>query len=415
MLRRLQQLPQRAESLLAIVSFGASSLYWLALAFAMSAAQYGSMMTLQAAVLLVVAIFTFRTHDLVYYLTATQQQPVGRSWRIGLGVEAGAAAACSLVCALGAWLFAGRLSADVRPEQIVAFAVLASLSVLQGATVAKLRQTHRSRHIVVAEAGAIAAWAGVAVTAFLLPDHPATLMLILGAIPQAVRSIALLAQSAGGENSVVEERARPGAMQIARYLAGGQMINVVKNGATSIETMIVAAFAAPGVVAMYRLAKSTLGAASAAANVAFQQGFASIAKAVDAEHKLRLWRQLNRRTVRLCLVAYPFSAAFALIYGLQKPEISVAVFELITLGVFAAFLPSVLLQGPFVIVSIEGQHGAANRAFLLSLVVLLAVSAPLFAIPSIWLFLVAVLAATLTRYLLLAQAARRIIAAGQGA
>jgi hypothetical protein len=414
MLRRLRPLRQRAESLLAIVSFGASSLYWLALAFTMSAAEYGSMMTLQATVMLVLAVFTFRTHDLVYYLTATQQQPIGRSWRIGLGVEAGAAAACSLVCALGAWLFADTFAVDARPEQIVLFAVLTSLSVLQGATVAKLRQLHRAGRIVVAEAVTIAAWTGVAVTAFLLPDHPPTLMLILGAIPQAVRSLALLAQSAG-EDHVTEERARPGAMQVARYLAGGQMINVVKNGATSIETMIVAAFAAPGAVAMYRLAKSTLGAASAAANVAFQQGFASIAKAVDAEHKLKLWRGMNRRTVRMCLVAYPFSAVFALVYGLQKPEISVAIFELITLGVFAAFLPSVLLQGPFVIVSIEGQHGAANRAFLLSLVVLLAVSALLFAIPSIWLFLAAVLAATLTRYLLLAKAARRIIGAGQGA
>jgi O-antigen/teichoic acid export membrane protein len=202
----------------------------------------------------------------------------------------------------------------------------------------------------------------------------------------------------------------PGASHIARYLAGGQMINVVKNGATSIETMILAAFAGPGVIAMYRLAKSTLGGASAAANVAFQQGFASIAKAVDAEHKKSIWGQLNRRTVRLCLLTLPVSAAFALIYGLDKPDISIVTFELITVGVFLAFLPSVLLQGPFIIVSIAGNHGAANRAYLVSLIVLLAGAVALFAMPSVWLFLGVVAASSWCRHLMLARSARALLA-----
>ena len=407
---RLRQLRQRAESIFAIVSFGASSLYWLALAFTMSATEYGAMMTAQAAVLLIVAVFTFRTHDLVYYLVSSVDQPLGRSWRIGLTVETAAAGASIAICAAGAWLFSGRLAVEASPVLLALFALLASLAVMQGATIAKLRHSHRADRIVRADAACIAAWGAVAAAAVAMPDHPPAMMLVLGAAPQAVRTVSLIAQSLG-DGLDTERPPRPATGLVAKYLAGGQMINVAKNGATSIETMIVAAFAAPGTVAMYRLAKSTLGAASAAGNVAFQQGFASIAKAPSSEDKARVWRGMDRRSLRLFLAALPLSAGFALVYGLQKPEISIVEFELITLGVFAAFVPSILLQGPFVIVSVEGRHGVANRAFLLSLVVLLAGSTLLFAFPSIWVFLAAVIASSVTRYLVLARAARTFLAA----
>ena len=194
---RLRQLRQRAESIFAIVSFGASSLYWLALAFTMSATEYGAMMTAQAAVLLIVAVFTFRTHDLVYYLVSSVDQPLGRSWRIGLTVETAAAGASIAICATGAWLFSGRLAVEASPVLLALFALLASLAVMQGATIAKLRHSHRADRIVRADAACIAAWGAVAAAAVAMPDHPPAMMLVLGAAPQAVRTVSLIAQSLG--------------------------------------------------------------------------------------------------------------------------------------------------------------------------------------------------------------------------
>jgi len=405
----LEYLRQRAESLLAVATFGASSVYWLGLALTMSAAEYGSMMILQAAVLLVVAVFTFRTHDLVHFLISKADQPTGRSWRIGLGVELGAAAVCTVCATLGAWTFTGT-PAEPRPEQIAIFAALAALSVAQGATVAKLRHLDRDERIVWAGYACLVAWIAVGAAVLVLPEHRPVLMLILGAAPQAVRTLVLLACSTVKDGAGDDGRSRPAAAMIARYLAGGQLINVVKNGATSIETMVLAAFAPPAVVALFRLAKSTLGAPSAASNVAVQRAFVSVAKAADSAGKVEVWRRMTRGTVRLCLVFYPISAAFALLYGLQKPDISVLTFELITAGVFVVFVPSLLLQGPFVILSVEGSQGAVNRAYIFSFVIFMAGSLLLFAVPSIWVFLAALLVSSLARQVLLERSAKAVLA-----
>jgi O-antigen/teichoic acid export membrane protein len=410
----LRHLRARAESLLAIAGFGASSLFWLVLAFLMPAAEYGSMMTVQAPVLLVVAVFTFRTHDLVYYLASQRGLGIERSWRIAVTIEAVATLACIAMCAVGLTLFDIELPVTGHRGQVLLFGFLAALTVLQGATVAKLRYQQRANRIIVANWVCLGGWV-LAGAALLWPEHPPLAMLSLGSLPQALRSLALLMQSRVAEADGGRASTSVPRNEIIRYLAGGQMINVVKNGATSIETMILAAFAPPAIIAMYRLAKSTLGVATSAANVAFQQGFAAIAKAQDQARRLVQLRLLNRRSLRIALASYPLSAAFALAYGLYKPEIEVLTFELIVLGVFIAFIPSVLIQGPFIVVTLSGENRTANFAYLLSLVVLGAISLILFAVPSVWIFIAATFLSALARHVFLSRRAAAMLAMGNGA
>jgi hypothetical protein len=405
----LRHLQARAESLLAIAGFGASSLFWLVLAFLMPVSEYGLMMTVQAPVLLVVAAFNFRTHDLVYYLASQRGLGIERSWRIAVSIEAAATLASIAVCAVGLAWFDIELPVTGHRGDVVLFGALASLTVLQGSTVAKLRYHHRANRIVVANWVCIGGWL-LAAMGLLWSSRSPLAMLSLGSLPQALRSLALLVQSR--VNSPEDRQSTPFVprREIARYLAGGQMINVVKNGATSIETMILAAFAPPAMIAMYRLAKSTLGIAISAANVAFQQGYAAIAKAPDHTRKLVQLHLLNRRSLRVALASYPLSAAFALAYGLYEPKIEILTFELIVLGVFVAFIPSVLIQGPFIVVTLNGENRTANYAYLLSLAVFGVISLILFAVPSVWIFIAATFLGALSRHIVLSRRAAAMLA-----
>jgi hypothetical protein len=248
------------------------------------------------------------------------------------------------------------------------------------------------------------------VAILLARSHEPLEMLVVGSAPQAVRTIILVFLSIIANHGRSAPKEPISGFVVIRFLAGGQIVNVVKNGATSIETMILAAFAAPQVIALYRLAKSSFGVATAASNTAVQQGFFSIAKAETIAAKFRQVRLLRLRLVRICLATYPLSCAFAGVYGMYKPDVTIISFELITFGVFLASLPTVLLQASFVVLSLEGKNGKVSIAYLLSLVVLLGISLALFVAPSVWLFLGALFASGLTRQLYLARCADALLA-----
>lgn len=387
-------LSRRIESLFAVANFGAASLFWLAIAFLISPSEYGVLMTLQAAVLLLVALFTLRTHDLVYYLTGSRGYSLSEAYRTALTIELAAAVLCAgigllVILTIGSTRIA-------QPELAAVFVLVATAVVVQQGSVVRLRRMGRTRLIVAADSATLASWLGVGGYVLVGMPGPREMLLVLGAAPQAVRSALLLVgallapREAGGCANKTDWKS------VARFIAGGQSINFVKNGATSLETMIVAAFAGPAVVAMYRLTKSTQGLAAAISNVAFQQGSNSIAATPDPERRQSLWRQVRRRGIRACIATYPAGALFALAYAWQKPEIGLLEFQAIMAGSYIAFFPLVLLQGSFIVVSLAGRHRVVNRAYLVSTAVLLLLCASLFLLPSIWAFLAAL---TLSNYL----------------
>ena len=149
------------ETLFAVANFGASSVFWLVLAFMMPAKLYGTMMTVQAAVFLIVTAFTFRTHDLVFFLVSKHGASVERAFRTGLAIEITAALLATLACTGGAAI--GYMPAGTEP-QVAALALLAGIGSAQGAVVAKLRYLVEGRRIMVADATCMAAWLAAGTT-----------------------------------------------------------------------------------------------------------------------------------------------------------------------------------------------------------------------------------------------------------
>lgn len=384
------------ETLFAVANFGASSVFWLVLAFMMPARLYGTMMTVQAAVFLIVTAFTLRTHDLVFFLVSKHDASVERAFRTGLAIEITAALLATLACTGGAAI--GYIPAGTGPE-VAALALLAGIGSAQGAVVAKLRYLVEGRRIMVADATCMAAWLAAGTTLLFVRDTPVLTMLIIGATPNAIRTVALVVAAHRHQDPDQQPFALSWGRRaaIGNFLSGAQLTNFLKNGSVSIETMILATFCSPAAVAMYRLAKSTQGVANAAINVEYQRSYSALARATTHSDKRGLLHHLQRVSTLLCLALYPVSAAFALGYALHKPDIDVWSFQLITLAAFIAFIPAALQQGYMILLMQEGAHQTVNRAYIVSVGLLCLLSLGLYALPSIWVFLAALILSAVAR------------------
>ncbi|MBD8620613.1 hypothetical protein IFT67_16955 [Sphingomonas sp. CFBP 13728] len=396
--RGLRLIRGNIETLFAIANFGASSIFWLALAFLIPAARYGQMMTLQAAVFLIVTALTFRTHDLVFFLVRNRGQGIDQAFRIGFAIEAVAAVVATLVCAAVAatvWPMPG-----ATPTGAALLALVAGIGGAQGAAVAKLRYLVRGRSVMLADAACMVGWIAAGLTALALRNASLLTLLTVGTVPNALRTVALLAgvrRHRGVLDSAPLASGWADRGAIIRFLGGAQLTNFLKNGSVSIETMILAAFCPPTAVAMYRLAKSTQGAASAAINVEYQRSYSALARADTHMARLAAVQHLRRKSIRLCVALYPVSATFALAYALHKPDIGLVTFQFVTLAAFVAFIPAAAQQGYMILLLQEGAHRTVNAAYILSVGLLCTLSLTLLAVPTISIFLTALIASAVAR------------------
>lgn len=406
----LDYVVRRFEALMALANFGASSLYWLGIAFLISVSDYGVLMTVQAAILLVVALFTMRTHDMVFFLSGTHGYSIGHAWRAAFTIEIAAMVLC--LAAGVAVIFL--IERDTFPSPFVAvlFLTLAATVIFQQASIAKLRRLERLGTIHAANGLTLFLW--TLALAWLALTSPEALgdFLVVGAIPLAGRSLILVAGALVAHDPAATGGRPTEWGRVARFAISGQAVNFVKNGATSIETTILAIFVPPAPVALYRLTKSAQGMATAFSNVAFQQGSDSIASASAADHRRDLLRRLRLRGLRGSLATYPFAAAFAALYAWWKPEVGMVEFQLVMAFSFLAMLPQIMLQGAFIVLSLAGQHARVNAIYLLSAGALALFSCVLFAAPTIWAFLAALTAANVLRWALLERAAGALVEAG---
>ena len=404
---RLAYLTQRLESLLAVANFGASSTFWLTTAFLISVEDYGRLMTLQAAILLLVAAFTLRTHDLVYFLTVSHGASLARAWRAGLAMETVAA----MLCLSGglAIIFVIAPGRFPDPAGSAIFLAVATAVVAQQASIARIRRSGRAALIRGTDGIVLLLWGGALLYLLLGLDRDREQLLILGAMPQAVRTLLLVVCAAWLSEDETDNRTATPWAAVVRYVIGGQAVNFIKNGATSIETTILAAFISPAPVALYRLTKSTQGIVTAFSNVVFQQGTDALSSARDTAHRSELLRQLRRRGLRGALAAYPFSVIFALVYAYVKPDVSAVEFQLVMAFSFIALLPQILLQGSFIVISLAGKQVTVNLIYLISTVALVALSCALFVHPSIWVFLAALTGANVARLVMLDRAAKSVL------
>ena len=396
--RILRRLHGNVETLFAIANFGASSIFWLALAFLMPATRYGQMMTLQATIFLIVTAFTFRTHDLVFFLVRKRGQSIDDAFRVGFAIEVAAGILVAPLCA--AAIAAVWTTPGTTPAGAALLALIAGIGSAQGAAVAKLRYMVHGRSVMLADATCMAGWIAAGCCALVLREASLLTLLAIGTVPNALRTIALLAgvrhhRTRTGSEPVISGWVDRNA--IGRFLGGAQLTNFLKNGSVAIETMILAAFCPPTAVAMYRLAKSTQGAANAAINVEYQRSYSALARAETHPARLAVLHHLQRQSIRLCIALYPISAVFALADALHKPEIGLVTFQLVTLAAFVAFIPAALQQGYMILLLQEGAHNTVNAAYIVSVGLLCALALALFAVPTIWIFLAALIASAVAR------------------
>lgn len=404
---------RRFESLMAIANFGASSLYWLAIAFIVSVSDYGVLMTAQAAILLVVALFTLRTHDMVFFLSGTHGYSIGHAWRAAFTLEIAALALC-FAAGVAVILL---LVPGTFPSLSVAvlFLTLSATVIFQQASIAKLRRLERLRTIHAANGATLALWVLALLWLALGSRDGLADFLVAGAIPLAGRSLILVAGAlVARDRAALASEGATDWWRVVRFAVSGQAVNFVKNGATSIETTILAIFVPPAPVALYRLTKSAQGMATAFSNVAFQQGSDSIASASAPGHRRDLLRRLRLRGLRGSLATYPFAAAFAALYAWWKPDVGMGEFQLVMAASFLAMLPQIMLQGAFIVLSLAGRHARINAIYLLSAAALGLFSCALFVVPSIWVFLAGLTAANVLRWVLLERAAMTLVRSEQG-
>lgn len=401
----------RAEAGIAILSFGGSSLYWLALAFAMSPAAYGTMMTLQAAVLVVVMIFTFRTHDLFFNLVSRHGCPADVAYRRTLRIELVAGAAGALICTLTALAIepaGGGLGAALG---IAAFALLASLAVIHGASIGKLRYLTRGDIIARTDLLTALAWAAACASIPLTYRLPVIVPLIIGSAPPAVRTLALLlAVRKFLPRAAVQPRDPPievGSAPVMRFLAGAQITNFIKNAGVSIETLILAAFTPPAVVAMYRVARALQGASNAALNVSYQRFYPILARATAEGERTDASRRMRRNALAISFAIYPLSVLAALAYSLLKPEVGLIELQLVTAGTFVALLPNALQQGSIALLLVDGDHRAVGTGYVLSLLALGLTALVMLLWPRVEVFIAGLVAAGFVRWWYLEAKGRR--------
>lgn len=398
---------RRFEALMAVANFGASSLYWLVIAFLISVHDYGVLMTVQAAILLIVALFTLRTHDMVFFLSGTHGYTIGHAWRAAFSIEIVALALCLAVGS--AAIFVVESASFPDPATALLFLGLSSLVIFQQASIAKLRRLERVGTIHWANCLTLVAWTSALTWLAMASDDAMGEFLLIGAAPLAVRSVVLVAGAIAVRNQAPPDNLRTQWGRVIRFAVSGQAVNFVKNGATSIETTLLAFFVSPALVALYRLTKSAQGMATAFSNVAFQQGSDSIASATKTDHRSDLLRRLRVRGLRGWLATYPFAAAFAAVYAWWKPDVGLVEFELVMLVSFVAMVPQILLQGAFIVLSLAGRHARINAIYLISAVALGVLSCAMFVEPTIWVFLAALTAANVLRWLLLERAAGAVV------
>ena len=392
----------RAEAGAAMISFAANSFYWLALAFAMPPAVYGRMMTLQAGVLVVVTVFTLRTHDLFFNLITQNGCAVGTAYRKTLRIELAAASVGAILCSVGAIFFRPLGSGTSNALEIAGYAWLASFGVIHGASIGKLRYWTRGDIIAKTDLLSALVWGAACLSIPFVRDLPLVMPLLIGAAPNVVRTAALIlsARSLALKAEAVDvDRpiANIGRSQILGFLAGAQVTNFFKNAAVSIETMILAAFAPPATVAMYRVARGTQGAVTAALNVFYQRVYPALARAGSGAERRQALHRLQRSSLVTCLSIFPLSALIALGYSLLKPEIGIVELQLITAGTFLALLPTAYQQGAFAVLSLAGDHRSAGIAYIYSFLFLGLTSLLLFVWPSVEIFMVGVIGGAVVR------------------
>lgn len=370
----------RLEIVSVTLSFGASSLYWLVSALRMDAAVYGGMMQLQALLLTCVAVFSLRTHDLVFHLQAHHGRPLRTAYLGALQLELALTvigSACCLVLAL-LGVFGLLASSGVSPALWAAAALLANLTILQGASAAYLRGSHLDRRVAWADLLTALAWGAALVSALTLRAPATWWILGIGFAAGAVRPLALTGFALTGalwqspDQPAVNGNLPPlNRRQLGRFLVAGQFTNLLKNNLLSLETLLLGRLAGADQVALFRVARSLLGLATVLLNISYQKAFRALAASKEAGQRQQVIRRMTRSSLKLWAGSLPivFAAGLLFVHLKGGPHYNGLVLVLAVAALAA--LPLALQQSDFAALSLDGQFARINLAYSLAFGLLL--------------------------------------------
>lgn len=401
---------RRLEQLLAIASFGAASAFALWIAFILSPEEYGRLMTVQAAIVIVVSLATMRTYDLSYFAVTQLGASPSKAFRISATVEL-ATLVATVAIAFGILHIAASLVPENFSALILLFAaVMLSMGNLQGASVARLRQAGAVRAILVAEVISVAAWAAAGAL-ILFGVRDIGRVLLISAAPQAVRYLIVLSAAVAHsrKDRAADEKTAPKWQSIVRFLFTGQIANALKNANTSIETLLVAAFFGPVTVAMYRVARAIQGAPVAALNVLQQRSYPDLTGAPDLTTKRAIRRTLGREAVGLALLFLPICLAVAGLFAWFKPDIDMPHFVMLTAAIYISLLPAAYQQAGLAILTMSGRNTQVGIAYLAGALVLAIGGGILMVRPEIGILVATVIMAALLRAVIVERQASRCL------
>lgn len=402
----------RKEILPVAISFGTSSLFWLGASIRMEVADYGRMMQQQAILLIVIAVFSLRTYDLVFHLQKSHALSLRRAYRVALMIEvvlAVLSTACSLVfinCAFGDSFNAAATGFDVMWSLTV---LLANLSIMQGASTAYLRGIHQDQRIAVVDLLTAAAWVAALIW-LATTEHPKIVeVLSTGFIAAAMRPLALiiLAHAVIVNHQTLEHRnAKPlDRYKVSYILAAGQFTNLIKNNLLSFETLLLGYFVTSEAVSVFRVARSFLNLSTVILNISYQKTFRDLAACASHLQRKSIIHSMTVKSFKLWGSSMPVIFIAAILY--DQFQIGPGYADLLlVLGVVAiTSVPVALQQSDFAALSLYNRFSQINWAYGVGFLVLLMGCLALSNRITLMIFILISGSATLVRFFLLRRAA----------
>jgi O-antigen/teichoic acid export membrane protein len=368
----------RFESLTSIFSFGATSLFWLVVAFKFSPEDYGRIMQVQSLLLMLFSLFSLRTYDLSFYLQRTHALSdfAAFRWSIGIEIVMFTISVIVIVVSVSAGLTSGfDLPLAIPNLEVVLLAVAISSSVFQGSTQALLRSHHRDIGISIANlTSGLAFISGVVIVLLSLETGPG-LILAIWAAGTAARSLPLIAlvlwsgRVGSDESPTTEGGARQGLSRAARwsvlrFLVVGQLANVVKSNTLAIETLLLGGLASDNAVAVFRIARSILNVMVVVLNVVYQRAFRDLRHVQDATKRSVIFRAIERRSLVTSLATAPLCILGTAAFVLLNPAVEYRQLYVVVPLMILATLPVAMQQSRFAFLSLTARFLKINLAYV---------------------------------------------------
>jgi hypothetical protein len=405
----------RFEILTSGFAFFATSLYWLFAAFRLSATEYGQMMQLQALIIIVTAIFSLRTHDLVFYLQKSHSWELRRSFYFAQSLEI-ALVVLSTASAISLLLLNSILSEPVRADvDLVTWttiSLLANSTLIQGSSLAYLRAQHLDVKIAKSDLYAIGAWGAALLLLAIWKNPKPQEVLVVGFAASAIKPMALWIVSRATPTVRLSRESMPmktiNKKEVCYFLLGGQLTNMLKNGMISIETLLLGLMMSPESVAIFRVSRSFFGLTTAMLNITYQKTFRELVKQkTDMEIKLTITR-FNSKSLKLWAISIPPIIVASFLFSYLKNDAAYSELPFITLLISIAFLPIAVQQSDYALLTLGAKFKKISIAYIVGGGVLLLSALSLNSQMTLPLFVLIIGVANFLRYWFIRYAASSV-------